>query len=81
MRDLYGLPHGASDLAEPLITPEEAQHAEPAICRHHNGLIAQHLAAGDFVGKAYFCPVGRMFWRLAERQAGMYRPLKFPRGL
>ena len=81
MRDVYGAPYGASELAEPLITPDEARDAETAVCRVHKGKIADGLAFGDYYGRAYFCPVGNMYWRLTSQVSGMMAPLRFPKGL
>lgn len=81
MRPVYGADYGASDLAEPLILPEEAASAETAVCRIHKGRIGEQLAAGDHYGRVYFCPVGRMLWRLTRQVSGMHVPLNFPQGL
>ena len=81
MRDVYGAPYGASELAEPLITPEEVIDVPTAVCRIHKGHITHGLAAGDYYGRVYYCPIGRMLWRLSERVSGMNVPLQFPRGL
>lgn len=81
MRDVYGAPHGASELAEPLVTPDEAKDAPTAVCRIHKGRIADQLAAGDFYGCVYWCPIGGMYWRLTRHVSGMHMPLTFPRGL
>lgn len=82
MRDVYGAPHGASELAEPLITPDEVEGgAETTVCRVHKGHITNGLAAGDHYGKVFWCPIGRMYWRLTQRLSGMNVPLRFPKGL
>lgn len=81
MRDVYGASYGASELAEPLITPEEVTDVATAVCRVHKGHIANGLAAGDYYGRVYYCPIGRMLWRLTERVSGMNTPLRFPKGL
>lgn len=81
MRDVYGAQYGASELAEPLITPDEAKDAPTTVCRIHKGHISNGLAAGDYYGRVYYCPIGNMLWRLTERLNGMNVPLRFPRGL
>lgn len=81
MRPVYGAPHEASELAEPLITPDEAKRAETAVCRVHKGRIGDQLADGDFYGRVYFCPIGSMYWRLTKHLSGLQAPLKFPKGL
>lgn len=81
MRDVYGAPYGASELAEPLITADEVHNVGTAVCRVHKGHIAHGLAAGDHYGKVYWCPIGSMYWRLTKQVAGMHSPLRFPRNL
>jgi hypothetical protein len=82
MRDVYGARYGASELAEPLITPDEVEGDVPTtVCRIHKGHIANGLAAGDRYGRVYYCPIGKMLWRLTERVSGMNSPLRFPKGL
>jgi hypothetical protein len=81
MRDVYGAPYGASELAEPLITPDEVKDVETAVCRMHKGHITHGLAAGDYYGKVFWCPIGRLYWRLSEHVSGMTAPLRFPRNL
>ena len=81
MRDVYGARYGASELAEPLITPDEVDNVQTAVCRVHKGHITHGLAAGDFYGRVLWCPIGKMYWRLTERVSGMNSPLKFPKGL
>jgi hypothetical protein len=81
MRDVYGAMYGASELAEPLVTPDEVKNVETAVCRVHKGHIANGLAANDYYGRVYYCPIGSMYWRLTQRIAGMNAPLKFPRNL
>lgn len=81
MREVYGSPFGASELAEPLITPEEARAAETSLCRIHRGRILNGLGAGDYYGRVLWCPIGRMYWRLQKRTPGMFAPLSFPKGL
>jgi hypothetical protein len=81
VRPVYGAPHEASELAEPLVIPDEAAKAETAVCRAHKGRIADQLADGDYYGRVYFCPIGRMYWRLTKHLSGLQAPLKFPKGL
>ncbi len=81
MRDVYGASYGASELAEPLVTAEEARNAPTAVCRIHKGRIADQLADGDYYGQVYWCPIGAMYWRLTRHVSGMHTPLTFPRGL
>lgn len=81
MREVYGAPYGASELAHPLITPDEAKDAQTAICRLHKGRINQGLTSGDFYGRVLFCPIGQQYWRLTPRKSGMYASLSFPKGL
>lgn len=81
MRDVYSAPYGASELAEPLITPDEVANVETAVCRVHKGHITNGLAAGDYYGRVLWCPVGGMYWRLTKQLAGMNSPLTFPRNL
>jgi hypothetical protein len=81
MRDVYGAAYGASELAEPLVTSEEAKGAETAVCRIHKGRIADQLADGDYYGRVYYCPIGGMLWRLTRHVSGMSAPLNFPKGL
>jgi hypothetical protein len=81
MRPVYGAPYEASELAEPLITPEEAKAADTAVCRVHKGRIADGLAAGDYYGRVLWCPIGSMYWRLTKHLSGLQAPLKFPKGL
>jgi len=79
MRDI-GLDYPAADADEP-ITPPEAEGARHTVCRMHNGLIRRGLTLGDRWGQVYFCPVGRMYWRLERHMGGMYAPLNFPKGM
>lgn len=79
MREIAG--KAVSDLAQPVVTADEMAGASIAICRYHHGRIADHLSQGDAVGKAYYCPIGKMWWRLSSRIDGMHRPLMFPKGL
>jgi hypothetical protein len=81
MRPVYGAPYEASELAEPLVTPEETKGVETAVCRVHKGRIADQLAAGDYYGRVYFCPIGRMYWRLTQHLSGLQAPMKFPRNM
>lgn len=67
------LPHPASSLAAPPITPEEARAAETAICPRHGSQYG-HL---NVEGRAYFCPIGRQLWRHSQHRSGMYAPLRF----
>lgn len=67
------LPHPASSLADPPITPEEARTAETAICRWHGSQYA-HL---NVEGRAYYCPMGGQLWRHSNQQSGMYAPLRY----
>ncbi len=69
----------SENTAEPPISPDEARFADthdPAICRFHNGLIADGRAAEDVLGRVYFCPVGRMYWRLTPLMSDFLRPLR-----
>ncbi len=81
MRDVYGAPYGASELAEPLIAADEVKDVETAVCRVHKGHISRGLSAGDYYGRVLWCPIGRMYWRLTQQMAGMNAPLQFPKGL
>lgn len=80
-RQLYGIDYPASELADPIITPEEARRAEPAICQYHGGLIGVSLSQGDHYGRVYFCPKAKMYWRLQKRERDMHSPLNWPKGL
>lgn len=66
-----------SDLARPPIQPHEAEGAEHWICPNHKGLIASSFTEAD-VGRVYFCPVGREFYRFTTPRSGMYAPLDYP---
>lgn len=54
----------------------EAQAADTAICRIHNGLINQ---TGDREGSVWFCPIGGQFWRYTKEVSGFNRPLRYPK--
>lgn len=57
-----------SDLARPTIRPDEAEHADTAICRVHNGQIKHYPTLQDADGSVYFCPVGGQFWRYSANE-------------
>jgi hypothetical protein len=66
-----------STLARPPIQPHELEVAQDAICVYHRGLITQ---TGDKVGRVFWCPVGRCYWRYEpEREAGFKTPLRYGR--
>ena len=73
------LPYRRSELAAPLITPQEARAASISICRHHNGRIASLPTQDDHEGRVYFCPIGAMYWRYSKRPNDFWRPLDYPR--
>lgn len=75
--DEWKLPHPRSELADPPITAEEARSAEHWICPYHNGLIASTHTEDEY-GRAFYCPVGGMYWRFTKQQSGMYAPLDYP---
>jgi hypothetical protein len=73
------LPYPCSELADPPITIAEA-HAvdlgsDTTICRWHRGEVA-HL---NVDGKAYFCPIGRMYYRHAKQLSEFLKPLPYMR--
>jgi hypothetical protein len=72
----WELPYPRSE-ADPPISAAEARAADTAVCRWHNGLITHSRTATDTYGRVYFCPVGRSYWRLTEREAGMYGELPY----
>jgi hypothetical protein len=77
-QDQLVLPYRRSDIAEPAITPDEARAPETAICRWHNGHIGHTRVSSDAEGKVYFCPMGRMYWRLNKRMSDFLKPLTYP---
>ena len=52
-----------STLARPTIRPDEAEHADTAICRIHGGQIKHYPTQNDTEGTVLYCPVGECFWR------------------
>lgn len=76
----WTMPHPASDLADPPITPDEARAAETAVCRYHNGRIGHSPTTSDIEGRVLFCPVGGQYWRYSKQQSGMYAPLDYGPG-
>jgi hypothetical protein len=76
-RDEWKLPYPRSELADPPITAEEARKADTAICRWHNGSITHSPTTQDTYGRAYFCPIGRCYWRYSKQDAGMYGALPY----
>lgn len=56
-----------STLARPSISPDEAEHAEVAICRVHDGMIKTQPTPQDTDGRVYYCPIGDCAWRYTQR--------------
>ena len=75
MRDIGGFP--ISELAMPMIRPDEAAGADRALCPWHSVKFI-HL---NQEGKVYYCPAGAMFWRYSKRTNGFHAQLRFPRNL
>ena len=69
------LPYPRSGLADPPITVAEARAVDlgrdTTICGWHKGGFT-HLGVD---GKAYFCPIGRMYFRQKKQPSDFYRPL------
>jgi len=76
------LPYPLSAMADPPISAVEARAPDTAICRWHNGLIANSPTTNDVEGRVYFCPMGRQYWRYGKQQGGMLPlpPLRYPKG-
>lgn len=64
-----------SDAARPPIQEQEARTAVESLCPQHKG----HLdPAWHTTGRVFFCPIGRMYWRVGGAWAqGMYVPLTY----
>lgn len=65
----------ASNLARPPIQPDECEHADIAICRHHKGLV--RFSTEEREGTVYFCPIGKQFWRYTQQQNSFTTPLPY----
>jgi hypothetical protein len=75
MRDIGGFP--MSELAMPMIRPDEAMGAPHALCPAHGSKFT-HM---NQVGAVMFCPQGLMYWRASSRQNGFHSQLRWPRGM
>lgn len=75
------LAYPRSDLAEPLMTVDEARGAETAICCLHNGRIKTEPTQSDVDGRVYLCPIGRQYWRYRKQGGGFLKlpPLRYPK--
>lgn len=74
------LPYPRSLFADPPISPVEARAAETAICCRHNGRIKTDPLQTDVVGRVYFCPIGREYWRYSKGDGGLkLAPLRYPK--
>ncbi len=62
--------------AIPPVREDEARTAQTAICVFHRGLISQ---TGDTVGRVFYCPVGKQYWRYSKRRNPMYARLPYPK--
>jgi hypothetical protein len=71
------LSHPCSELAEPPITVQEATEVDlgcdTTICPWHKG----QLTYLNQDGAVYFCAIGRMYWRCAEKPSGFLAPLRY----
>jgi hypothetical protein len=75
MRDIGGFP--VSELAMPMIRPDEAMGAPHALCPAHGSQLT-HL---NEPGAVLFCPAGMMYWRASKGGQGMHSRLSWPKGM
>jgi hypothetical protein len=73
------LPYPRSELAAPSITAAEALAVDlgrdTTPCRRHGGQFT-HL---NIDGKAYFCSMGRMYYRHSKQLSELLKPLPYTR--